>query len=246
MASRIQQLSLAALQMAASGLPAEADVLAQWLYRFGTVPRGPAIERDFGPDDDPMAVLGITIGGRVRRLLESTYDATTYSGWYSLARRTAATQLIPDCKLYVSPKPQLLGDTFPVIADVFARLEVRSFKVGRGIEGLLRPDKIMAYFDERAHMLEVASALAKALRKCPAQGVPFTTALGADGLLSWAIDPPPGYVAASWRSWVTKRLAAGLAARRSVQCVLDDMRATGVDPDTWRASADAFREEVMA
>ena len=245
---RIEHLSLSALRMAASGLSDEPGMVAQWLYRFGTVPRGPAIDRDFGPDDDPMAVLGMTVGGGARRSLETAYEATSFSGWYSFARGPARLQFAAACKLYVSPRPEALADAFPRIVHEFARSNVRSFKVGRGIEGLLRPDKIIAYFEERAHMEAVTGALARALSGCPAQGVPFTSESAGNGLLSSGVDPPPGNTAISWRSWVTTRLATSLTARcatRSedpVAAALADIRVAGVDPDRWLPNADTFRD----
>ena len=235
--------------MAASGLSEDPGVVAQWLYRFGTVPRGPAIDRDFGPDDDPMAVLGMTVGGSARRVLETAYEATSLSGWYSFARTTAPVQFAAACKLYVSPRPEALADAFPRIVDELVRSEVRSFKVGRGVEGLLRPDKIVAYFEERAHMDKVAGALDRSLWGCPAQGAPFTCDAGGNGLLSSGVDPPPGNTATSWRAWVTKRLAASLVARCAtpredpVAAVLADIRLLGVDPGRWVPTADAFRDE---
>src|SRR5215207_2975436 len=101
------------MRMAASGLPAEPAVVARWLYRFGTVPRGPAMDRDFGPDDEPMAVLGMTMGGGARRLLEEAYVAASHQGWYSFARMSTRTQIAAVCKLYVSPRPEALADAFP-------------------------------------------------------------------------------------------------------------------------------------
>jgi len=245
----IEHLSLAALRMAASGLPEEPGIVAQWLYRFGTVPRGLAIDRDFGPDDDPMAVLGMTVGDNVRRLLETAYEATSLSGWYSFARTPTQLQFAPACKLYVSPRPEALADAFPRIAHELVRFDVRSFKVGRGIEGLLRPDKIIAYFDDRAHMEAVIAALDRALWGCPAQGVPFTAEAGGNGLLSTGVDPPPGNTPTSWRSWVTKRLATSLTVGRAtsnedpVAAALINIRLAGVDPERWLPNADAFRDE---
>jgi hypothetical protein len=233
--------------MAASGLQGDRSVVAHWLYRFGSVPRGPTVERDFGPDDEPMGVLGLTVGGRVRRLLETAYVASSLQGWYSFARTPAVVQIAAACKLYVSPRPEALADAFPRIADTFVQSEVRSFKVGRGIEGLLRSDKIVAYFEDPAHMEAVASALNRALEGYPAQGVPFTAELSSDGLLSWGTDPPAGNAAASWRAWVTQRLATSLTASLAsprgdpVEAALADMRTAGVDPDRWLPGADAFR-----
>lgn len=233
--------------MAASGPLDDAVIVAQWLYRFGTVPRSPAIERDFGPDDDPMGVLGISVGGVVRRKLETAYEASSFTGWYSFARVPAHLRFAPACKLYVSPKPEALADAFPRIVHELVRSEVRSFKVGRGIEGLMRPDKIVAYFEERTHMDAVSRALQHALDGCPAQGVPFTTDVAGNGLLSSGIDPPAGEVAQSWRSWITARLAGSLVTHRAfkgddlVGRVLADLRTTEIDTKRWHPTAETFR-----
>ena len=243
-------MSLAALRYAASGSFDDPAALAQWLYRFGTVPRGPAFDRDFGPDDDPMAVLGLTIGGSTRRLLESACDASSLAGWYSFARTGVEVQTSAACKLYVSPRPEALAVAFPRVIDVLVRTEVRSFKVGRGIEGLLRPDKIVAYFDDRADLLRVAAALSRALNGCPAQGTPFTHEIGADGMLSSGVDPAGQLT--SWRAWVTRQLATSLIAHRDMSCharveaVLADMRIAGLDPDNWQPYASVSCEEVAS
>jgi hypothetical protein len=227
--------------MAASARWTDPAVLAQWLYHFGTLPRSPAIDRDFGPDDDPIAVFGMTARAATRRLLENWYEPSSLPGWYSFARTPVGEQTDALSKLYVSPRPEALSDAFPRIADVFVRLEVRSFKVGRGIHGLLRPDKIVAYSADSAHMEEVAEALCRSLCGCPVQGVPFTAELGGNGLLSSGIDPPRKNGAqASWRSWVTARLAYSLTTHsvmpreEAVAAALAELRLAGVDPDLWR------------
>jgi hypothetical protein len=234
--------------MAASARWTDPALVAQWLYHFGTLPRLPAMDRDFGPDDDPIAVLGMTVGSATRRLLEAQYEATSLAGWYSFARAPVRAQTVPVSKLYVSPRPEALADAFPRIAQVLARFEVRSFKIGRGIEGLLRPDKIVVYFEDGAHMEQVTAALCRALRGCPAQGAPFTSELGGNGLVSSGVDPPASDPAVSWRSWVTKRLAASLTTHRCMQrddvvaAALAEIRLAGIDPDLWRPTGDAFRD----
>jgi hypothetical protein len=236
MSGRLAHLSLRGLRMAAAGLPADQDSVSRWLYHFGTHPAGPALERDFGMDDEPMAVLGLTRGGRPRALLERHFDASTHKGWISFARAGAPAITAPACKLYVSPRPEALASAFPIVADVFAGARIRSFKVGRGLQGLLRPDKIVAYFDDRAHLDDTARLLARRLRQCPAQGVPFTAEAGGDGLLSAGVDPPDDSEGASWRAWITRKLARGLIVTRRIDRVgaaLDFIRAAGVDPETW-------------
>ncbi len=232
--------------MAAAHREAEPGVLARFLYRFGTVPRCPAIERDFGPDDDPMGVLSLTVGGQARRTLDAVFNATSSDGWYSFSRIPTEARLQSVCKLYVSPRPEALADGFPRIAMVFAESGVRSFKVGRGIEGLLRPDKIVAYFEDHAHRADVAEALIRALPGCPAQSVPFTAEAGGDGLLSSGVDPPVGDTPTSWRAWVTEKLASVLTASSAknvddrVSVALEGIRAAGVDPCSWTLVGDAF------
>lgn len=236
MEGRLARLSLQAIRATAALPYSDARVLARRLYSFGTIPRGPQYDRDFGPGDDPLAVLDLTSSGGARARLLQDYDASTHPGWLGFNRAGPGFGAALGFKLYASPRPEALVMAFPVLADVLARHEVRSFKVGRGITGLLRPDKIVAYFDNRRHLEAVASALSRALDGCPVQGVPFTAELAADGLLSWGIDRPTqaGQPAESWRSWVTERLAAAiLAVRRPGQdpagLVLAKLAAEGVE-----------------
>jgi hypothetical protein len=241
MPGRLAQLSIAALRMAAAGAGARAEssLIARWLYRFGTVPRTPPVERDFGNDDEPMAVLGLTVGGRARRALETAFEAASFGGWISFSRASPPAEFRSVCKLYISPRPEALAQAFPAIVTEMARFEVPSFKVGRGIEGLLRPDKIVAYFADRTHMEDVSKALAHTLRNCPAQGVPFTAEAGCDGLLSTGVDPVGRNAAVSWRSWITNELALALAAAQEasradrVTAALEHIRKSGVDPCSW-------------
>lgn len=236
---------MTALRLASQFSRVEEGILARWLYAFGRLPRTPAIERDLGPDDEPMGVLGLGRGGAVRRVLEDHFVASADSGWYSFLSWPPRLDVAPVYKLYVSPRPEALADVFPVVAARFVECDVRSFKVGRGCDGLLRPDKVVAYFTTRAHVAEAASALERALAGCPVQGVPFTAELGGEGLLSWGIDPGGGVTKTSWRSWVTKRLAASLASGAGAThdgrmgAALADISTAGVDPDSW-APVDEF------
>lgn len=216
MGGRIADLSLQAIRTTAALPSADPKLLAWRLYAYGTVPRSPGFDLDFGPGDDCLAVLGLTAQGGVRARLAEDYEASTHPGWLGFSRRGRAGDAPPALKLYASPRPEALATVFPALADGLARLEVRSFKVGRGVAGLLRPDKIVAYFDDLEHLRQTAGALARDLADCPAQGVPFTAELVGSGLLSWGMDPPPtpGGPPVSWRSWIAGRLAAAILAVR--------------------------------
>lgn len=240
---------MAAIRMAANGPMIDPKAVAQWLYRFGTAPCGPTIGHDFGKEDDPMGLLGLTQGGPARRLLETTFEAYSFPAWYAFELHGKDTTATTALKLYVSPAPRELPLAFPVIAKEFARLKVRSFKVGRGIEGLLRSDKIVAHFEDREHMEEVAQAIALSLPTISVQGVPFTEEARGNGLLSFGVDPPYDTEARSWRSWLTKRLANGLISARSgsprdrIEAALDAMRSAGVDPLIWKPASQEFWKE---
>ena len=79
-----------------------------------------------------MAVLSMTVGGTVRRRLETAYEPLSLSGWYSFAHTPVRVRFAPACKLYVSPRPEALADAFPRIVNTLVEHDVRSFKVGRG------------------------------------------------------------------------------------------------------------------
>jgi hypothetical protein len=120
------------------------------------------------------------------------------------------------------------------------------------VYGVLRPDKLVAYFATLDAVERAAAALAPRLRGIDAHGVPFTTALTSDGLLSWGCDPPSLSAAPareSWRLWVTNRLAdalmrakvnphAGVAPERFA---LARIALDGVDPDSWAPASVAWR-----
>jgi hypothetical protein len=234
---RIAQLSLSGLELAA-GLRGDQRTVARWLYEFGRLPRSLPIDRDFGYGDEPIAVLGLSRGGSSRRLLEQHYVASTDTGWYAFfAARYLHEGFAATCKLYLSPKPEALAEVFPIVAKTFLDGEVRSFKVARGPAGLLRPDKIVAYFSQPAHLEEMAQELARPLSGLPAQGVPFTAELASGGILSWGVDPDAGSQGVSWRSWVTQLLAKSLVANAAddnpVDSTIRDISAAGVDPSRW-------------
>ena len=222
MAGRLDQLSLRAIRTVAALPTADAGVIARRLYAYGAAPFGWEAELAFGPGDNALNVLGLAPGGAVRARLAQDYEATTHPGWISFSRLGRTAGDAPDCKLYVSPRPEALADAFPIVAATFADLEVGSFKVGRGAAGLLRPDKIVGYFDDTAHLGRVAGALSRALGGISPQGAPFTAEIAGDGLLSWGRDPRPvaGAQPESWRSWITARLAEAVVA----------VRRPGVDP----------------
>jgi hypothetical protein len=124
-----------------------------------------------------------------------------------------------------------------------------ALKVGRGLPGLLRPDKLVVYFAARAPLVRFAKRLARDLAGVPPHGTPFTASLMRNGLLSWGWDPPVGkrdgtlFQPKSWRQRVTEILGRSLAVAdgtaresdgvRPWQFAVHRLGLEGVDPSTF-------------
>jgi hypothetical protein len=248
-AGRLATLSTRAIRYGQCLMIYDVELLSRRLYSFGTIPRRAGWERVIDAADDVIGPLGLSRDGRARQILSENYQSSTLPNWLSWSLDHGPSELRPDLryKLYISPRPEALIGCFPAIAAVLADLRVRSFKLGRGVPGLLRPDKLVAYFETLKHLRRVAGALASRLAKCPSQGVPFSAELSADGLLSWGVDPPPNERPSgagpqeSWRYWVSNRLASGLVHAQAAagtgvepwEYALDRLSLEGVDPLTW-------------
>jgi hypothetical protein len=147
----------------------------------------------------------------------------------------------------VSPACDAVPAAFGATLDVLHESAVSCFKIGAEVFGLLRPDKLVAYFPSADDLHRAADGLRARLAGCAAHGVPFTASLTEDGLLSWGMDPPrdrrsPGLEQLeSWRLWVTNRLATALVSARAArqssiepwQFALERVSLDGIDPTTW-------------
>jgi hypothetical protein len=150
-------------------------------------------------------------------------------------------------KLYVSPQPEEAAHTLAATVKVLNATGAPSLKIGGTLPGLLRPDKIVCYFNSFDQLKEAASELQPKLDGIRAHGVPFTSELDRNGLISWGVDPAAteqafGWLGRqSWRLWITNHLAASLitAGPGSLapwKFALDRLSLEGVDPTTWAPS----------
>lgn len=256
---RIATLSLNALRCV-QAMPAE-DVraLSLRLYSYNRQPLTPRW-KSLLPDAEAVERhLGIAAGGPHRKALDRGWRRLhRMEGWISWASRAVGSdaESLPDqptWKLYVSPRPEALEEGFGAILDALTAARARQFKVGENAVGLLRADKIVAYFPSFERLAAAADAVVTRLAGAPAQGVPFTSEIGGDGLLSWGMDPPrservwsPGE---SWRAWLAHRLARALLAGRAGgedvepwRFALDRLRLEGIDTDTWTPGALLWKE----
>jgi hypothetical protein len=217
------RLSVDALRYAAS-LPAlDAERLAMRMYGYNRAPATPAWRRRLSTSRASEAFLDIAPGcaGRVTidrgwRPTGLTKDTDAWSFWSPRDPSAESLGSGPTYKIFISPTLNSTPEAFRVVVKTLLDAGAPPFKFGAGLYGLLRPDKIVAYFRTKGEMLACGTTLCRALDGLPAQGVPFSAELGADGLVSWGIDPQGESLSlanrgsGSWRIWVTSRLARSL------------------------------------
>jgi hypothetical protein len=249
----LARLSLDAIQHAASLENLDGPELSDCLYRSNTVPLtaqwlrripdGPALEE----------YLQIGRGGRCQRELEQDWVRAPgdpeQNVWMAWDSRSVPVPLASQVgyKLYLSPVPSQVKDALRILIPAITAAGAYHFKVGGDVRGLLRPDKILAYFAEKPALMEAAHRISREFSGCPAQGVPFTAELDSGALLSWASDPPsetavPAWLRRqSWRQWTCDRLGSALAIAKGEKSgaapawrfALERLRWDGVDITTW-------------
>ncbi|MCF2505485.1 hypothetical protein L0663_18985 [Dyadobacter sp. CY107] len=172
----------------------------------------------------------------------------SWISWSRKQNRRHDVRLKPTYKIYISPVLEELPAVFEKAVRVLTGSDAFSFKIGMNREGLLRPDKFVAYFTEFGHLMTAADRLGPVLKAHKAQGVPFTASLDDAGMLSWGMDSASDEIlknreGGSWRAAVTEKLAASislsktekLSQEESVDFVLKKMMLEGVDTTTWTA-----------
>jgi hypothetical protein len=167
-------------------------------------------------------------------------------GWIGFQSKAASSSGSQMYKLYVSPRPEFLGDAFRAAVPILAAEGATGFKIGKDLSGILRPDKFVAYFSEFERVQQAAEKILSELQGCPTHGVPFSAEFGTP-LVSWGIDPPaeddaPAWLSRqSWRVWVAMRLAVALIAGKKDESgriapwrfAIERVRLEGVDTNTW-------------
>jgi hypothetical protein len=246
----IGRLSLDALRYAAALPTRDPSILAGRLYRYNRIPLTPRYVRAYETETEEER-LGLA-APRAASILARCWTRVPTAGspWMSwIARRDVERPPAADetYKLYVSPAIEAVRHVVPGVVAAVTPHRPLAWKVGRGVHGLLRPDKVMIYFARRDDLHGAAEAVAAALTGAPAHGVPFSSPITADGLLSWGVDPADdeGMVSLlrseSWRERLTNQMGAALVAAPSrsegleavVRFVLLRLEAHGVDPTTW-------------
>lgn len=246
---RLAEISLAALRYAQDLAEDDPLALSFRLYGYNRRPLTPAWKRLLPKGENVLAWLGIGPRGPRRSLLDRSWERTGGSTEWWLSWRSRQDGDLSGggatWKLYISPVPEALPESFGDILEALAAAKAAQFKVGADALGILRADKIVSYFPSFERLAAAAEALEARLSGIPAQGVPFTSEIGGAGLLSWGVDPPREETSfgggESWRLWLTHRLSRALLSARSEpepwRFALERVRLEGVDTDTWTPGA---------
>lgn len=247
----IARLSLEALRYAEALNLDDPTKLSARLYFFNRAAVSPLWRRQIPSPQSVDSYLGIGSGRRLRSTLDRSFIESEarpgLQGWRLWTGRHLEKSTSLGFKLYLSPRTDHLPESFDVAIDLFAERQVPRFKFGSDLYGLLRPDKLVAYVESMDELMELGHKVLARLAGTPAQGVPFTSEIGGDGLLSWGMDPPREEQLAewqmrpSWRLWLTNYLASALIAAR-VQIpdakelwrfAIERVKLEGVDTVTW-------------
>ncbi len=237
--SPLWELSQSALEHCAALGIRDSAALGRRLYGYGRFPASPRLRRAF-PTPESVgdhllhgneAVRGCLISGWRRRRF--TGEDPGWAMWTRPRgdpRDAAATH-----KLYVSPVLDAVRPAFHVTMPILTESEALGFKVGAELPYLVRPDKLIFYFADKAELLRVASLLKPRLARFEPHGVPFTCDTASGGVLSWGLDPP-GRTDQSWRSWLAMQLAGAMTCAEpggTVDAALARADELGIDPVSW-------------
>jgi hypothetical protein len=249
--SRVARLSSEAIDYAQALESLRVSEVAVRLYRFNSAPSTPALQKQFASDDRVDAFVGADAS--VRRCLQSTWGSAAIEDGWSVWSKSSIASL--EYKLYVSPSLQDLPRVFAVAVQAFAQVDCPRFKLGRTAYGLLRPDKLVAYFRGLEALHRAAELIAERAAEAAPQGVPFSAPIDATGLLSWGMDPPrfervlKDQADLSWRQWLSERVAVyAIAARQSggdaQAFVRQRIALDGVDPVDWTPVLGIWRAQT--
>jgi hypothetical protein len=236
------------------------------IYCYGRQPVTPALYREVGPASALKRRLGLDSDGPVQRITGDRWRPLSgnpegHTAWWQWSRTMpGASTLAADrmtYKLYVSPSVSEVAGVLESVAALLATCRgPTGFKVGAGVEGICRPDKIVVYFPQFEDLQRFGWALEEKIRGCPAHGVPFSADVSADGLLTWGIDPPAAWSRTksrrtSWRMWLAGLLAEYLLLGTGPepadpllwQFALNRLRLSGIDTDTWIPAGTSWMEQ---
>ncbi|TQL01979.1 hypothetical protein [Cellulomonas sp. SLBN-39] len=218
----------------------DVDVLARRLYVHGTLP---ATARWRAAPAGPDATTHRLLLGRpqVRAVLDGWRHGSD-AHWVRWWRPGTGPRRPLQDKAYVCVPPDHLPDAFAATVSVLATHvppgDAAAVKVGTGLRGALRPDRLVVHGLRPAAVDALARAVDDACGDVDPTPLPFTgrpgnrVRTGTD-----PAEPPLAWLSPSWRSHVCRLVARALLdtgdADDPTAVVAARLRADGVDPVRW-------------
>jgi len=218
------------------------DQLFNYLYQYNVIPATPEMRLLYQDDKQFL---------QLHKISKLWHYSDNMEGWHyfslnpglgqSKAKKTIHTSHYV-AKLYISPMPEDLPATLQVTAQILSNFSGVSFKVGKGCEGILRPDKLVVYFDSLEILMDAATQLQQGLSNIRVHGVPFTSQFSQDGLISWGMDPKQIKTERqSWRQWIIEKLVEFMSTDQHSdigpsrwKLALAQLELDGINPTTFR------------
>ena len=236
--------------------------LSKRLYFYNRIPVSSAWKKELSTTEKVASYLGISVDGKSRTILNEYWkfdQYTTNQDWFFFYAndQCIAHNSYTGYKLYISPHPKYLKEVFFDAIRIFSKNRISSFKVGNNIYGILRPDKMVAYFSNFKDLKSTSAQLHDVLVRVPAHGVPFTAYLDNQGLISWGVDPPHNmkllpWEGLSWRRWLTNHLASSIIQATNSNCHLEPwkfalqrIKLEGIDPISWIPNVDIWTDGIQ-
>jgi hypothetical protein len=227
--------------------------LAAQLYSFHSTPWDAEAKTNFTATYTVHDYLFLQATESWRRTFEENWSflpASPGYKWYSWTKHASTKQtsswLQDTYKLYISPSVDDLPAVFATVVPCLTKSEAYCFKVGSTVPGILRPDKMVVYFETYESLAETAATLKQSLSGFAVQGVPFTCQLDDKGLLSWGIDPPkkdvlPSVEAGSWRTYLADQLSLAVVQaqtefsdwKEALPFIRAKLQTAGIDMTNW-------------
>jgi hypothetical protein len=240
----LMKVSMEALACAAALPLMDPATLARKLYTYNTRPTTGVLRRRWSDKAACLALLGLAPESETRNTIARLWSSIDGdSSWLVFQRHRRRERVIQLCKLYIGLTFEEIAEGLKVIAETLSRHDTLQFKVGADLDGLLRPDKFVAYFPGKDALLAAAQDLLPIVAGRKVHIVPFTAGITPSGALSWGMDPQNTWFGdrVSWRQWICEKLASGLIAARNSnsECIapsqfaLERLRLDGVDADTF-------------
>jgi hypothetical protein len=236
--------------------------LSKRLYFYNRMPVSIAWKKELSTKEKVASYLGISVGGKSRTILTdywNFYENTRNQNWFFFYAndQSRGRNSHNRYKIYISPHPKYLREVFYDTIRIFSKNNVSSFKVGNNIHGILRPDKLVAYFSSFNDLKSTSTELQEVLGRVPAHGVPFTAYLDNQGLISWGVDPPHNikllpWDGLSWRRWITNNLASSIIQASNSNCPLEPwefalqrIKLEGIDPISWIPHTNIWTDSIQ-